>query len=350
MKASILLLMILGMIAINVVTGGPIEDPKQEASSENIDKNATISDIDVHSRRKRSKDASYELTQSSVRDCSDVGKMALRDEGECKNAASELSISYAGGGSLGDHNPKGCFYWSSHVFWNTHQTGSNRPDSKAICRKYGQVYYTETVGACQNGTISDNFYDSDCRDRCSDEPTCSGYMNSPYGTSCETFSSPRVTGNGWSDYKCYKKIDAVCEDKYTYCKEVAHLCSSDSAWRAGCSRTCDDCGDTQPAKTIVPDCFKWNGKLWNGTTPLQPVPTVCGLPTCILCTEPVVSKPIHPDKVICNDNLSTSNVQEIAANRKSECKDCGTSKSKCDSSQCILDEGWIWNSCVARNG
>ena len=59
MKASILLLTILGMITINVVTGGPIEDPKQEASSENINRNGDISDIDVHSRRKRSKDGKY---------------------------------------------------------------------------------------------------------------------------------------------------------------------------------------------------------------------------------------------------------------------------------------------------
>jgi len=54
MKASILQLTILGLIAINVVTGGPIEDPKQEASSENINRNGNISHIDVHSRRKRS--------------------------------------------------------------------------------------------------------------------------------------------------------------------------------------------------------------------------------------------------------------------------------------------------------
>ena len=54
MKASILLLTILGMITINVVTGGPIEDPKQEASSENVNKNADVSDVDVLSRRKRS--------------------------------------------------------------------------------------------------------------------------------------------------------------------------------------------------------------------------------------------------------------------------------------------------------
>jgi len=42
------------MITINVVTGGPIEDPKQEASSENVNKNADVSDVDVLSRRKRS--------------------------------------------------------------------------------------------------------------------------------------------------------------------------------------------------------------------------------------------------------------------------------------------------------
>jgi len=54
MKASILLLTILGMITINVVTGGPIEDPKHEASSENVIKNADVSDVDVLSRRKRS--------------------------------------------------------------------------------------------------------------------------------------------------------------------------------------------------------------------------------------------------------------------------------------------------------
>lgn len=42
------------MITINVVTGGPIEDPKHEASSENVIKNADVSDVDVLSRRKRS--------------------------------------------------------------------------------------------------------------------------------------------------------------------------------------------------------------------------------------------------------------------------------------------------------
>jgi len=54
MKASILLLTILGTIAINVVTGGPIEDPTQMASSENGNGNAKVSDVDVLSRQKRS--------------------------------------------------------------------------------------------------------------------------------------------------------------------------------------------------------------------------------------------------------------------------------------------------------
>ena len=68
--------------------------------------------------------------------------MALSDEGECKKAASELSISYHGGESW-RFNPKGCFYYSSYVFWNTFQTGSNRPGSKAICRKYGKNTATQ---------------------------------------------------------------------------------------------------------------------------------------------------------------------------------------------------------------
>ena len=54
MKAFIFLLTILGMIAINVVTGGPIEDPQHGASSENVIKNVDVSDVDVLSRRKRS--------------------------------------------------------------------------------------------------------------------------------------------------------------------------------------------------------------------------------------------------------------------------------------------------------
>ena len=66
MKASILLLTILGMITINVVTGGPIEDPKQEASSENVNKNADVSDVDVLSRRKRSSKMSSHFINSVI--------------------------------------------------------------------------------------------------------------------------------------------------------------------------------------------------------------------------------------------------------------------------------------------
>ena len=84
----------------------------------------------------RKKTANYELTQSSVRDCSDVGKIALSDEGECKIAASELSLRYNNYGSEGSrsNNPKGCFYFDYRVRWNSHQTGSNRDHSQGICR------------------------------------------------------------------------------------------------------------------------------------------------------------------------------------------------------------------------
>merc|ERR1712055_584522 len=32
-------------------------------------------------------------------------------------------------------------------------------------------------------------------------------------------------------------------------------------------------------------CSKWNGKSWLGVTPANPVPTACGLRTCIRCVE-----------------------------------------------------------------
>ena len=56
----------------------------------------------------------YELTQVSVRDCSDLGKMALSNEDECKKAASELSLKYFGAGSY-SHNPKGCSYLANFI-------------------------------------------------------------------------------------------------------------------------------------------------------------------------------------------------------------------------------------------
>jgi len=187
MKASILILTILGMIAINVVTGGPIEDPKQEASSENININATISDIDVHSRRKRSKDAVTTVTT---------------------------------------------------VLW-----------PKEVDARCTPNYEYSSV---------DN--QAECQDLC-------------------------------------------LQDSYAACVGISYYPGN-----------CRACWDFQ------------------------------------LLDEDGGGFGFYRRPVICNDNLPTSNVQEIAANRKSECKDCGTSKSKCDSSQCILDEGWIWNSCVAKNG
>ena len=70
--------------------------------------------------------------------------MALSDEDECKMAASELSIDWYDSGYW-SKNPKGCFIISSFnsAVWNSHQTGSNRPDSKAICRSDGKNTATQ---------------------------------------------------------------------------------------------------------------------------------------------------------------------------------------------------------------
>jgi hypothetical protein len=86
MKASILLLTILGMITINFVTGGPIEDPKHEASSENVIKNADVSDVDVLSRRKRSSccwkvRVSYSETHHVQREQSKIFKYYFQQPG-----------------------------------------------------------------------------------------------------------------------------------------------------------------------------------------------------------------------------------------------------------------------------
>ena len=56
MKASILILTVLGMTAINVVTGGLIEDPQQEGHI-----SANISDVNVHSRRKQEGKIYFEI-------------------------------------------------------------------------------------------------------------------------------------------------------------------------------------------------------------------------------------------------------------------------------------------------
>jgi hypothetical protein len=140
MKASILLLMILGMIAINVVTGGPIEDPKQEASSENIDKNATISDIDVHSRRKRSIDGYYLTARNGL--CSDSTVDTVVDgEGDCKKSVEENTFWDAPYATfqLAEAQPdwpKGCYLdiETAGVYFNTHSDGSRHNDARQICK------------------------------------------------------------------------------------------------------------------------------------------------------------------------------------------------------------------------
>jgi hypothetical protein len=149
--------------------------------------------------------------------------------------------------------------------------------------------------------------------------------------------------------KCCSENASDCNKEDSWKEEASSsYCTNqiDRGWRAEKKECQDSCDDS-------PSCvgYSWmSGPTFNRNCYLCRDDTLKSTTLFNFYRKPGVSKPIHPAKVICNDNLTTSNVQEIAANRKSECKDCGTSKSKCDSSQCILDEGWIWNSCVAKNG
>jgi len=97
MKSPILLLTILGMIAINVVTGGPIEDPTQTASSEIVNRNANVSDVDVHSRRKRS--AKFTCSNGAGGTFRCLSNMSNRQiaESACKSLYGSCSAGTCGG-------------------------------------------------------------------------------------------------------------------------------------------------------------------------------------------------------------------------------------------------------------
>ena len=72
-----------------------------------------------------------------MRDCSAVGKKSLEDKAECQVAASQLGFYYDTDGSW-SYLPKGCFLaFSTHVYWNNHETGRSQAvsDMLPICRK-----------------------------------------------------------------------------------------------------------------------------------------------------------------------------------------------------------------------
>ena len=41
------------------------------------------------------------------------------------------------------------------------------------------------------------------------------------------------------------------------------------------------------------DCFYWNNKEWIGTAPEYPQWTECGLATCVLCSQQVLSEQVY---------------------------------------------------------
>ena len=80
----------------------------------------------------------FVITGLPVRDCSDVEKLPIGNKTECQRAASSLGYTFNDAGSW-SHNPKGCYLrYGTRVFWNIHKTGSERPDSFAICIPNGK--------------------------------------------------------------------------------------------------------------------------------------------------------------------------------------------------------------------
>ena len=81
-------------------------------------------------------------TELAVRDCSDLGKPPLDSKAECQEAASSFGFMYVSGDESWDHNPKGCFEFDylggGYVFWNNHETGSERPNAYVICKASGK--------------------------------------------------------------------------------------------------------------------------------------------------------------------------------------------------------------------
>ena len=91
----------------------------------------------------------FELIESELRDCSDIGKASLSDEAECREAAIQLGLYYRRKLYYA-RVPKGCYVtrmlgrWFG-LHWNTHPIGASRKNAFPICRKggnYNHLYLT----------------------------------------------------------------------------------------------------------------------------------------------------------------------------------------------------------------
>ena len=72
--------------------------------------------------------------------------------------------------------------------------------------------YVESIGACRGGDSPGNFaggmgyWHRDCKNLCDDNFYCGGYaLRTGVYDWCETYTSKGVTGDGQTDYKCFKK-------------------------------------------------------------------------------------------------------------------------------------------------
>ena len=80
----------------------------------------------------------FEVTErAGLRDCSDVGRHAIGDVAECKEAGSQLGIGDGNDDGSWDNYPKGCGVWRNKVYWNSHEIGSGHKDVFLMCKKPG---------------------------------------------------------------------------------------------------------------------------------------------------------------------------------------------------------------------
>ena len=85
----------------------------------------------------------FELSDSPVRDCSEIGKISLGNEPECQEAALALGLYYVWWVDASwNHVPKGCFIDGNRdAYWNAHETGASSENHFPICKKDGNHYH-----------------------------------------------------------------------------------------------------------------------------------------------------------------------------------------------------------------
>lgn len=138
----------------------------------------------------------FELTDSIVRGCSDIGKQPIINAVECQEALSKLGLAtgmhfYQGffGGI-----PKGCSFSQSlgENRWNNHHTGRENNDYFVICRKIEnwprETYHAYCYENHDYRRVSNQF---ECQDFCTAKASCVGISYT--GVHCRRCENDKLT-------------------------------------------------------------------------------------------------------------------------------------------------------------